>query len=69
MASKTSPHEAHIRTHTQTTQQQQQQNLPHKYKKNMNKGSKCSSVIDMILGNKRVKVVATVGTCTGSLTP
>jgi hypothetical protein len=25
MASKTSPHEAHIRTHTQTTQQQQQQ--------------------------------------------
>jgi hypothetical protein len=62
MASKTSPHEAHIRTHTQT-------NLPHKYKKNMNKGSKCSSVIDMILANKRVKVVATVGTCTGSLTP
>ena len=60
MASKTTPHKAHMRT-------QQQQNLPHKYKKTWIK-VKCSSVINMILGNKRVKVVATVGTCTGSLT-
>ena len=65
MASTSTPHEAHMRTHTQTTQQQQ--NLPHKYKKTWIK-VKCSSVINMILGNKRVKVVATVGTCTGSLT-